>query len=80
MPVIFTRRYVPRLPTRRGSCQETLQAAAIAARLDDFAHETASAAAKSEDLLLGRTGMAIEEMAEWLTAHAEDDLVAAADA
>ena len=36
--------------------------------------------ADGDDLLLQRAAMAIEELAEWLQAHAEGDLVAAADA
>ena len=36
--------------------------------------------ADSDQLLLQRAAMAIEELAEWLQAHAKGDLVAAADA
>ena len=36
--------------------------------------------AGGDQLLLQRAAMAIEELAEWLQAHAEGDLVAAADA
>lgn len=55
-------------------------AGVIANRLNTFADETASVAASSGDLLLSRAAMAIEELAEWLTAHERGDLMAAADA
>ena len=55
-------------------------AGVIAARLHTFADETASAAAVSGDVLLARVAMAMEELAEWLTAHERSDLIAAADA
>ena len=41
--------------------------------------ETADAA-ENGDVLLSRAAMALEELAEWVTAHARGDLVAAADA
>lgn len=52
----------------------------IAARLHTLADETVSVAATTEDMLLARAAMAIEELAEWLTAHECSDLIAAADA
>lgn len=55
-------------------------AGVIANRLHTFADETASIAASSGDMLLARAAMAMEELAEWLTAHERGDLVAAADA
>ena len=45
-----------------------------------MAQELALLVADSDELLLSRTAMAIEELAEWLTAHSDGDLVAAADA
>lgn len=55
-------------------------AGAMADRLQVFADEAAQMAAATNDVLLARTAMAIEELGEWLTAHADGDLVAAADA
>lgn len=55
-------------------------AGATAVRLQAFADEAVSMAAESGDVLLSRAAMAIEELAEWLTAHADGDLAAAADA
>ena len=52
----------------------------IAVRLHTFADETASVAASSGDMLLARAAMAMEELAEWLTAHERGELTAAADA
>jgi predicted HAD superfamily Cof-like phosphohydrolase len=52
----------------------------LAARLHTFADETASVAGTSGDILLARAAMAMEELAEWLTAHERSDLIAAADA
>jgi predicted HAD superfamily Cof-like phosphohydrolase len=54
-------------------------AAAIAERVNSLAMET-MAAAPEDDVLLRRVSMALEELAEWLAAHAQGDLVAAADA
>jgi len=45
-----------------------------------LACRTLAKAASSNDLLLSRAAMAMEELAEWLQAHANGDLVAAADA
>ncbi len=55
-------------------------AGAIAGKLHALSDETASTAAATNDVLLARTAMAIEELAEWLTAHERSDLIAAADA
>lgn len=55
-------------------------AGVIAARLHTFADETSSVAASSGDMLLARAAMAMEELAEWLSAHGRGDLIAAADA
>lgn len=55
-------------------------AGATAARLQAFADEAASPAAESGDVLIARAAMAIEELAEWLTAHEQSNLITAADA
>lgn len=52
-------------------------AGAIAVRLQVFADETAQTVAATNDVLLARAAMAIEELAEWLTAHERSDLIAA---
>jgi len=52
----------------------------FADRLLDMAREAATTSQGTDDLLLSRTALALEEMAEWLLAHAAGDLVAAADA
>jgi predicted HAD superfamily Cof-like phosphohydrolase len=55
-------------------------AEAVAKRVANLADETANLAFETDDLLLHRAAMALEELAEWLTAHAQGDLVAVADA
>lgn len=54
-------------------------AAELSERVAALAAET-MARASTSDVLLRRAAMALEELAEWLEAHAEGDLVAAADA
>jgi len=54
-------------------------AAALAERVKTLATET-MANSPAGDVLLSRAAMAMEELAEWLTAHACGDLVFAADA
>ncbi|WP_428307968.1 hypothetical protein [Lacipirellula sp.] len=49
-------------------------------RLLELSKELAAAANGTEDVLLSRAAMAVEELGEWLTANAEADLPAAADA
>lgn len=55
-----------------------VSAALFAARLSDLAKELAEDA--DGDVLLKRASFAIEELGEWVIAHAEGDLVGAADA
>ncbi|WP_339912349.1 nucleoside triphosphate pyrophosphohydrolase family protein [Symmachiella dynata] len=55
-------------------------AAAVLAELVSTLATGAMAAASKDDVLLRRTSMALEELAEWLAAHAQGDFVAAADA
>ncbi len=45
-----------------------------------LSQEMADEASDGQDQLIGRAAMAVEELSEWLAAHAEQDLVAAADA
>jgi predicted HAD superfamily Cof-like phosphohydrolase len=52
----------------------------FASRLADFADEARLRGSNTNDVLLLRAAMAMEELAEWLAAHAEGDLVAVADA
>ncbi|QDT50517.1 Phosphoribosyl-ATP pyrophosphohydrolase [Symmachiella dynata] len=54
-------------------------AVTCAKRVNALATE-AMAAASEDDVLLRRASMALEELAEWLTAHVHGDLAAAADA
>ncbi|WP_339911530.1 hypothetical protein [Symmachiella dynata] len=54
-------------------------AAALAEKVSVLATETMVVAPEG-DVLLRRASMALEELAEWLAAHAQSDLVAAADA
>jgi predicted HAD superfamily Cof-like phosphohydrolase len=55
-------------------------AARTAKALASLARRTMVKAAASNDLLLSRAAMAMEELAEWLQAHGKGDLIAAADA
>ena len=60
------------------ACDKTA-AAVLAERVDALATET-MANAPADDVLLRRASMALEELAEWLTAHAQGDLIDASDA
>jgi predicted HAD superfamily Cof-like phosphohydrolase len=48
--------------------------------LAEFADEARNRGHATSDVLLLRTAMAMEELAEWLAAHAEGDLIEVADA
>ena len=52
----------------------------VAQNLYQLAEKAAGLASDSNDILLARAAMAMEELSEWLDAHAEGDLVAVADA
>lgn len=54
-------------------------AASLASRIQDLATQTMEAST-NEDVLTRRAAMQLEELAEWLLAHADGNLVAAADA
>jgi predicted HAD superfamily Cof-like phosphohydrolase len=56
---------------------DRLAAATLAGQLSSLISGIATA---DDNVLLQRAAMAIEELAEWLQAHADGDLVAAADA
>jgi predicted HAD superfamily Cof-like phosphohydrolase len=56
---------------------KTLAAAVLVGRL---ANELARESDGEKDLVLCRAAMTLEELAEWLRAHAQQDLTAAADA
>ena len=56
------------------------QARLLAEQLRTIIAKTRSENATEDNLLMARAAMALEELAEWLTAHAAEDLVAAADA
>lgn len=60
------------------ACDRTA-ATTIAERVSDLAAEM-MAAASEDEVLLRRASMALEELAEWLAAHAQGNLVAGADA
>jgi len=52
----------------------------LAMQIEGLARTAAQGVDGTMDLLLSRAAMSLEELAEWLTAHADNDLVAAADA
>lgn len=60
------------------TCDRTA-AATLAERVSILAAD-AMAGAPEGDVLMRRASMALEELAEWLAAHAQGDLVAVADA
>ncbi|MBA3481438.1 MAG: nucleoside triphosphate pyrophosphohydrolase family protein [Pirellulales bacterium] len=49
-------------------------------RLSELSKEAADAANGTTDVLLSRLAMTLEELSEWLAAHANGDVAAAADA
>jgi predicted HAD superfamily Cof-like phosphohydrolase len=51
----------------------------VADRVSELGQQVRQLAAMTDDLLLLRTALALEEMGEWLSAHHRGDLVAAAD-
>ena len=52
----------------------------LAMQIEALAKTAAQGADGTTDLLLSRVALALEELAEWLTAHADNNLTAAADA
>jgi predicted HAD superfamily Cof-like phosphohydrolase len=56
------------------------QAALLATRLLELTLAATDLGGQADDLLLQRLAFTLEELAEWLYAHARGDLVAAADA
>ena len=65
-------------PTRLSG--DNREATEFATRLSEFAAEAKRRGTERNDVLLLRAAMAMEELAEWLSAHAQGDLVAVADA
>jgi predicted HAD superfamily Cof-like phosphohydrolase len=61
------------------SCSETV-ARDLCSRLWELSQTAAIAAQEYDDMLAARLAMALEELAEWMAAHADGNLVAAADA
>jgi predicted HAD superfamily Cof-like phosphohydrolase len=55
-------------------------ALAFGIRLTKLSKDLASASNGMHDVLLGRAALAVEELGEWLAAHANGDLIGAADA
>jgi predicted HAD superfamily Cof-like phosphohydrolase len=55
-------------------------AAAWGDQILELAGQTAAVGATSGDLLLSRVALALEELGEWVLAHRQGDLAAAADA
>lgn len=51
----------------------------VADRVSQLGEHVRQLAATTDDLLLLRTALALEELGEWLSAHCRGDLVAAAD-
>ena len=56
------------------------QASFYSKRFFDLSKEMADYASGSNDQLLGRAALAVEELSEWLATHAANDLIGAADA
>jgi predicted HAD superfamily Cof-like phosphohydrolase len=59
---------------------DSAAALAYSEQLFQLSHEIAASANGMQDQLLCRTAMVVEELAEWLAAHAKGDQAAAADA
>jgi hypothetical protein len=55
-------------------------ALAFSIRLTKLSKDLASASNGMHDVLLGRAALAVEELGEWLAAHANGDLIGAGDA
>ena len=83
--VRFVRRFHQRIKAPIAATPQTLKcdpasALMFSGRLTELSKELAAAANGTEDVLLCRAAMAIEELGEWLAANAKSDLPAAADA
>jgi predicted HAD superfamily Cof-like phosphohydrolase len=82
--VRMVRRFHQRIAAPIAATPQTLNCGPAALiyseRLLSFSKELAHAAGGTKDVLLSRAAMAVEELGEWLAAHASGDVVAAADA
>jgi predicted HAD superfamily Cof-like phosphohydrolase len=83
--VSLVRRFHQRIKAPIAATPQTLKcdpasALMFSGKLTEFSKELAAAANGTEDTLLSRAAMAVEELGEWLAANAKSDLVGAADA
>lgn len=81
----FVRRFHQRIKAPIAATPQTLKcdpasALVFSNRLLTLSKELAAAANGTEDVLLSRAAMAVEELGEWLAANAKSDLVGVADA
>lgn len=79
------RRFHQRIKAPIAATPQTLKcvpasALVFSGRLLELSKELAAAANGTEDVLLSRAAMAVEELGEWLAANAKSDLTATADA
>jgi predicted HAD superfamily Cof-like phosphohydrolase len=83
--VSFVRRFHQRIKAPIAATPRTLNcdpasALMFSQRLLELSKELAAAANGTQDMLLSRAAMAVEELGEWLSANAKGDLPATADA
>lgn len=81
----FVRRFHQRIKAPIAATPQTLKcdpasALLFSGRLLELSKELAAAANGTEDVLLSRAAMAVEELGEWLAANANSNLPGAADA
>lgn len=81
----FVRRFHQRIKAPIAATPQTLKcdpasALMFSGKLAELSKELAAAANGTEDVLLSRVAMAVEELGEWLAANGNGDLPAAADA
>jgi predicted HAD superfamily Cof-like phosphohydrolase len=81
----LVRRFHERIKAPIAATPQTLNcdaasALAFSIRLTKLSKDLASASNGMHDVLLGRAALAVEELGEWLAAHANGDLVGAGDA
>jgi predicted HAD superfamily Cof-like phosphohydrolase len=81
----LVRRFHERIKAPIAATPQTLNcdpasALAFSIRLIKLSKDLASASNGMHDVLLGRAALAVEELGEWLAAHANGDLIGASDA
>ena len=81
----FVRRFHQRIKSPIAATPQTLKCDPASAlmfsdTLTELSKELAAAANGTEDVLLSRAAMAVEELGEWLAANSKSDLPGAADA